>query len=409
VSQDIPFRIGSSVQPLVRSAFGPSGSTTTQIGNSEPCVDITALNALALRSLTALFDARENLFSRSLTLTKDGFYREKTSRRRTMIALLGLQRLADSGGPVPIDIAAVRDATLTDNNWVRSLGDLGLLTWLTAEIAPERLTSLFDEFDFGKALESYPDGRQAHNGGLALFLAGISHAQLAGDGSIPDLTDVAVDVYHLLLENQGESGIFGQSGFARSPQRVFCRRFGTFGDQIYAIYALSTFAKAFQVEEPLASALSCANSIRALQGEKGEWWFLYDKGACRVVNRYPVFSWHQDGTAPLGLLALGEATGQSFQEAIHKGLSWITGLNELGNDLRNLERGLIWDSICPKRPATNYWETALSLLNMSRRFRQVDLHIRQEARPDHFGWLLYAFGKQGLAMAPVAAHASARR
>jgi hypothetical protein len=379
------------------------------MGNSDPCVDIPALNALALRSLVALFDVRENLFSRSLTLTKDGFYREKTSRRRTMIALLGLQRLADSGGQLPIDIAAVRDATLIDNNWVSSLGDLGLLTWLTAEIAPERLSSLFDEFDFDKALESYPDGRQAHSGGLALFLAGMSHAQLAGDGSIPDLTDVAVDAYHLLLENQGESGIFGQAGFAGSPLRVFCRRFGTFGDQIYAIYALSTFAKAFQVEEPLASALSCANSIRALQGEKGEWWFLYDKGACRVVNRYPVFSCHQDGTAPLGLIALGEATGQSFLQAIHKGLSWITGLNELGNDLRNLERGLIWDSICPKSPTINYWETALSLLNMPRKFRQVELHIRQEARPDHFGWLLYAFGKAGLAKAPVAAQASAMR
>jgi hypothetical protein len=326
-----------------------------------------------------------------------------------MIALLGLQRLAESGGALPIDVAAVRDAILTDNNWVSGLGDLGLLTWLTAEIAPERLRNLFNEFDFDKALEGYPDGRQAHSGGLALFLAGMSHAQLAGNGSIPDLTDVAVDAYHLLLENQGENGIFGQAGFARSLQRVFCRRFGTFGDQIYAIYALSTFAKAFQVEEPLASALSCANSIRALQGEKGEWWFLYDRGACRVVNQYPVFSWHQDGTAPLGLLALGEATGQSFQEAIHKGLSWITGVNELGNDLRNLERGLIWDSICPRRPTTNYWEAALSLLNMPRRFRQVDLHIRQEARPDHFGWLLYAFGKQGLAKASVAAHAAVTR
>ena len=409
MSQEIPFRIGGSIQPLVRSAVGPSESTTTLMGNSGPCVDIPALNALALRSLVALFDVRENLFSRSLTLTKDGFYRERTSRRRTMIALLGLQRLAESGGALPIDVAAVRDAILTDNNWVSGLGDLGLLTWLTAEVVPERLRNLFNEFDFDKALEGYPDGRQAHSGALALFLAGMSHAQLAGNGSIPDITDVAVDAYHLLLENQGESGIFGQAGFARSLQRVFCRRFGTFGDQIYAIYALSTFAKAFQVEEPLASALSCANSIRALQGERGEWWFLYDKGACRVVNRYPVFSWHQDGTAPLGLLAVGEATGQCFQEAIQKGLSWITGLNELGDDLRNLERGLIWDSICPKRPTTTYWETALSLLNMPRRFRQVDLHIPQEARPDHFGWLLYAFGKQGLAKPLVAAHDSARR
>jgi hypothetical protein len=407
VAQEIPFRIGGPIQPLVRSVVGLSESTTVLIGNSGPCVDIPALNALALRSLVALFDARENLFSRSLVLTNDGLYREKTSRRRTMIALLGLQRLAESREPLPIDVAAVRDTLLADTKWVSGLRDLGLLTWLTAEIVPEKLGNLCKEFDFDKALESYPDGRQAHSSGLALFLAGISHARLAGVGSIPDLTDVAVDAYHLLLENQGENGIFGRAGFAHSLQRFFCRRFGTFDDQISAIYALSTFAKAFQIEEPLAPALSCANSIRSLQGEKGEWWFLYDKGACRVVNRYPVFSWHQDGTAPLGLLALGEATGQSFQEAIHKGLSWITGRNELANDLRNQERGLIWDSICPKRPTTNYWETALSLLNLPPRSRQVDLHIRQEARPDHFGWLLYAFGKHGLTEAPAAAQASA--
>jgi len=399
VPQESAFGIGGSIQPRVRSVVGPSGPKATLIGNSGPCIDIPALNALALRSLVSLFEVRENLFSRSLTLTKDGFYRAKTSRRRTMIALLGLQRLAESGRPLPFDVAAVRDVLLTDTNWVSGLGDLGLLTWLTAEIVPERLCDLFNEFDFDKALEAYPDGRQAHSGGLALFLAGMSHARLAGDGSIPDLTDVAVDAYHLLLENQGESGLFGQAGFARSLQRVFCRRFGTFGDQIYAIYALSTFAKAFQVEEPLASALGCANSIRALQGERGEWWFLYDKETCRVANRYPVFSRHQDGTAPMGLLALGEATGQSFHEAINKGLSWITGVNELGNDLRNLERGLIWDSIRPKRRTAQYWEAFLSLVNISPRFRQNELHIRQEVRPDHFGWLLYAFGKQGLAKA----------
>lgn len=409
MSQEIPSRIGGSIQPLVRSVVGPSGSTTTVTGNSEPSVDIPALNALALRSLVALFEVRENLFSRSLRLTKDDVYREKTSKRRTMIALLGLQRLVESGSPLPFDVAAVRDVLLTDTNWVSGLGDLGLLTWLTAEMVPERLRSLFNEFDFDKALEVYPDGRQAHSGGLALFLAGMSHARLAGDGSIPDLTDVAVDAYHLLLENQGESGLFGQAAFARSLQRVFCRRFGTFGDQIYAIYALSSFAKAFQVEEPLASALSCANSIRALQGERGEWWFLYDKETCRVANRYPVFSRHQDGTAPVGLLALEEATGQSFRKAICKGLSWTTGVNELGNDLRNLDRGLIWDSIRPKRRTAKYWEALLSLVNISPKFRQNDLHIRREVRPDHFGWLLYAFGKQGLAKASVDAQTTATR
>lgn len=376
------------------------------MASSGHLIDIPALNALAVQSLLSLFKAKENLFCRCVTITKDGFHQDKTSRRRTIIALLGLQRLSESGERQPFDLVSIQDVLLTDTSWVRGVGDLGLLTWFTAEFVPEKLHGLFNEFNFNKALETYPDGRQARTSGLAWYLAGISHARLAGVRAIPDLTDVAVGAYHLLVDNQGESGIFGQAAFPGLLQQAFWRRFGTFGDQIYAIYALSTFSRAFQVEEPLAPALSCANSIRGLQGERGEWWFLYDKRACRVANRYPVFSWHQDGTAPVGLLALGEATGQSFHESICKGLSWVTGANELGNDLRNLDRGLIWDSIWPRRRAANYWEAALSLLNISRTPREDHLRIRYEARPDHFGWLLYAFGRLGLPKA-VAAKAGA--
>ena len=98
----------------------------------------------------------------------------------------------------------------------------------------------------------------------------------------------------------------------------------------------------------------------------GQWWFLYDKYACRVVNRYPVFSFHQDGIAPAGLFALEEAIGQSFQKSISKGLSWISGANELAYDLRDSSRGLIWDSIRPRRDLAKYWEAALSFMGVTR-------------------------------------------
>src|SRR5208337_802376 len=373
--------------------------------NCRSRLDIPALNALALRSLVSLFEEKEKLFSRRVTLTEDGFHREGTSRKRTVIALLGLQRLAESGGTLPVDVASIRDVVLGDTSWVRSVGDLGLLTWFTAECAPERLGALLTEVDFGKALESYADGRQACTKGLAWFLAGIAHARLACPGSIPDLTDIAADTYHLLQDNQSEGAIFGHAGFSGFFQRTFCNRFGTFADQIYAIYALTAFAQAFQIEEPLESALGCANALRALQGEKGQWWFLYDKRACRVVNRYPVFSLQQDGTAPVGLLALEEATGQNFHEPIYKGLSWLAGANELGDDLRNQDRGLIWDSVAPKRRVTNYWEAALHFINISGGPQVKSLRIRYEARPDHFGWLLYAFGRFGLPKEGIAAGA----
>ena len=368
-------------------------------------LDIPALNALALRSLVSLFEEKEKLFSRRVTLTEDRFHREGTSRKRTVIALLGLQRLAESGAAPPVDVASIRDVVLKDTSWVRSVGDLGLLIWFTAKCAPERLGVLLKEWELGTALESYADGRQACTKGLAWFLAGIAHARLACPGTIPDLTDIAVDTYHLLQDNQSEGAIFGHAGFPGFFQRAFCNRFGTFADQIYAIYALTTFARAFQIEEPLGSALGCANSLRALQGEMGQWWYLYDKSACRVVNRYPVFSLHQDGIAPVSLLALGEATGQSFHEPIFKGLAWLAGGNELGDDLRNLDRGLIWDSIAPRSRMTNYWEAALHFMNISGGPQAESLRIRYEARPDHFGWLLYAFGRFGLPKVGIATDA----
>lgn len=370
-------------------------------------LDIPALNALALRSIVSLFEEKERLFSRRVTLTEGGFHREGTSRKRTVIALLGLQRLAESGGTPSVDVASIQDVVLGDTSWVRTLGDLGLLTWFTAECAPGRLEVLFSEWDLATALKRYVDGRQACTRGLAWFLAGIAHARLAYPGTLPDLTDIAVDTYHLLQDNQSECAIFGHVGLPGLFERPFCKRFGTFGDQIYAIYALTTFARAFQIEEPLESALGCANAVRALQGEMGQWWFLYDKHACRVMNRYPVFSFQQDGIAPAGLLALEEATGQSFHDPIYKGLSWLAGANELGYDLRNLDRGLIWDSIAQQRRTADYCEAALNFMNISYVPKAGSLRIQYEARPDHFGWLLYAFGKFGLPKAATTAAADA--
>ena len=401
MSQQYLAGMGGSVRRLVQAVAGPSGPAACQTASCGPTVDIPALNALALRSLGFLFDANESLFCRCATTVDVGFLRTKTSRRHTIIALLGLYRLAESGVAQPFDLASIRDAVLAETNWVRGVGDLGVLTWFTAEFVPDRLRNLLNEFDFDRALATCVDGHQARTRWLAWFLAGIAHARLASPPALPDLSDVALATYRLLQDSQGESGVFGHYTCPGFLRQAFGCRFGTFSDQIHSIYALTAFARAFQIEEPLASALCCANSMCALQGEMGQWWFLYDKQACRVVNRYPVCSLHQGGTAPVGLLALGEATGQSFHEPIYRGLSWMTGANELGKDLRSLERGLVGDSIQPKSRTANYWEAVLSFFGVSSKPQADALRVRYAARPDHFGWSLYAFGSRGLPKAGV--------
>jgi hypothetical protein len=375
--------------------------------NVEPQVDVRELNSLAIRSLASLFDEKEQLFSDRVTLVGDGLCSDAVSRKSTMVALLGLHRLADSGGAQPFDLASIREVVLRDTSWIRNAEDLGLLTWYAAVCAPDQLKKIFRKFDFETALTFYPDGRQARTTGLAWFLAGVAHARLARPEALPDLTDVAVDAYHMLKDNQSDNGLFGHAALQRFPRKTLYSRLGTFSDQIYSIYALSKFALAFQIEEPLGSALECANSVCALQGEMGQWWYRYDKRTGRVVNRYPVISLHQDGTAPASLLALGEATDQSFQKFIYKGLAWVAGANELGEDLRNLGRGLIWDRIESKRQISSYWEAALGSWNIFGGRRPESLNIRYEVRPDHFGWLLYAFGSLGLPNSAKVARARA--
>lgn len=367
--------------------------------------DIAALNSLAVRSLVSLFDEKEKLFSERGRLRRDGFHRDPASRKHTVVALLGLHRLAESGTTQPFDIAAICDVALRDRSWVKSAGDLGLLTWFTAVCQPDRLEMIFEEFDYDRALLAYQDGREGSTTGLAWFLTGIAHAQFSSPHACRSLTDVAVDAYRMLQHNQSQEGIFSHAGAAWFPRRYFYARFGTFTDQICAIYALSVFARAFQIEEPLGPALACANALCALQGELGQWWYLYHKRTGRVAARYPILSLHQYGMAPCALLALAETTGRSFDEAISRGLSWIAGANELGNDLRNVEPAIIWDSIKCRWKLAEYADALIGCFRRSRKMKVRSLKIQYEARPDHFGWLLYAFGRFGLqgTMVPAAA------
>ena len=357
---------------------------------------VPSLNALALRSLVRLFDEKEKLFFQRACLSGGEFRAQAISRKKSVVALLGLQNLARTGAALPLDISSIRGAIVTDPRCVESLGELGLLIWLAAEFEPERLERLFREFNLGEAIENYADGRQGRTESLAWFLSGVSRAWLAAPASVSDLMDVAVDAYHLLQDNQGSSGIIGHASSARFPFGVFHQRFGTFADQMHAIHALTMFARAFHIDEPLASALACANAIRALQGEMGQWWSLYDRATGRIVNHYPVYSQNQGGLAPLGFMSLREATGQDFSGAVDKGLSWIAGENELGADLRSGERGVIWDSIGPGKGTVNYWEAVANLMGGSRAHRTENLLIRYEVQPDHFGWMLYALGSAGL-------------
>ena len=92
-------------------------------------------------------------------------------------------------------------------------------------------------------------------------------------------------------------------------------------------------------------AMSTAKKMCELQGPLGEWCWQYDSFSGRVVSRYPVYSVHQHAMGPMMLFAAGEATGCDFSDAVHKGLAWISGNNELRRDFVEPSLGLVWRCI----------------------------------------------------------------
>lgn len=353
--------------------------------------DIDALKSEAVRGLISMFDGEKNLFCFRLTPEEQGLAKEGLSERYTIMTILGLGELERTGGRSPFDTRALYKAFVQDIRWIDGAGDLGLLIWLCAKLAPEQLEDLFRRVDLQTALDRYQDARQARTMELSWFLIGVAHAALASPVAAPTLEDLAVEAYQRLEANQTEHGFFGHMSTRKSVAGVLRGRVGSFADQIYPIYALSKFASAFSVEEPLCSALECGRAICSAQGELGQWWWLYDSWTGVVSSRYPVYSVHQHGMAPMGLLALETATGQSFRPQIYKGLRWIYGCNELNADMRDLSRGLVWRCIRPKNKQTKYWNTALSLIRHPKdNGSTVPLEILHEIRPYELGWLLYA-------------------
>jgi hypothetical protein len=149
------------------------------------------------------------------------------------------------------------------------------------------------------------------------------------------------------------------------------------------------------VADALRSALSCTHALCRLQGPMGQWWWHYNARRGSVVSRYPVYSVHQDGMAPMALLTATEASGVSFADSIERGLNWIYGANELSFDLRDEASSVIWRNIYIPRHE-RYFEEAANLLGFRRCVPSLErARVCFECHSYHLGWVLYAFAGRG--------------
>ena len=343
------------------------------------------LVALAVRGLPAMFDSRSQMFCHKLKKTDSGLVQEGISPRYTIMTLMGLHRLEQSGTRSPVDMQPILEGLLANTDWVQNIGDAGLMLWLAAQVAPDRLGELAGRLQIPTALTRFADVREGTTMNLAWFLTGVSYySQVSDEGK--KLSGIARETYNLLIANQGKFGYFSHQASRTSLKSALRGHIGSFADQVYPIYGMTQFFHAFGDESALRSARECALAICAAQGPLGQWWWHYDSRSGRVFEEYPVFSVHQHGMGPMTLFALGKASGTNFDSRIYKGLDWIDLRNELSVNMQDASAGVIWRCIRASR-----LERVHALLG-TRKGQEAGpegLSVLFECRPYELGWLLY--------------------
>ena len=113
---------------------------------------IRALNSLSVRGLTSMFDDRRQLFCNRLVRTERGLEREGLSQRYTLMTLMGLRRGEAFGLRNPFNSEGIFNGLVRDMKWLDNIGDLGLLLWACALIAPERFEEVYRKLNVAAAI-----------------------------------------------------------------------------------------------------------------------------------------------------------------------------------------------------------------------------------------------------------------
>lgn len=368
------------------SGSGPGPGAMPPLSKADLC-------RLAVNGLAPMIDPETGIYCCIYKRTSAGMVRELPSPRYTMMVLLGLHQYRQAGHELPIAMEATFEALLRDLKWIDNTGDLGLLLWTCAELAPHLLADIYARTGAHEALRRYADGQRGNTMEVAWYLTGLATCAIAGHGDLPGLRSAAIEARRVLAESCGPTGVYGHFSRTGSLSNSLRGRIGSFADQVYPTIALARAYRAWGEEEARAAALGTAQTMCRLQGPQGEWSWQYDSPSGRVVTRYPVYSVHQHAMGPMMLLEAAEVSGVDFTEAIDRGLAWISGANELGRSFVEPALSLVWRSI--------FLQRIDGLADCVLRFSGIrtgtasstKLQVCYECRPYELGWLLYAFGR----------------
>jgi hypothetical protein len=317
------------------------------------------------------------------------------SLRYTLMVELGALRAAAAGYGLPFDADELNAAVWREiDSPEMTPGDLGLLLWIDARRGGARGAELADRLEASLAANGGLPARLGME--LGWIVTGLAHHAAQSDGETGRrLLAQALD--QLLIDNRAPSGLFRHFGAAGRR-----RRFPNFATQIYSVLALAVVARYGLDDRAIPAARAAADRLLELQLADGGFPWLYDAERGTVVERYEIYSVHQDAMAPMALLELTEVTGDDrYRDAVRRGLRWIYGENELGADMVAREDGLVLRSTRRRRGPDRLWlaaKTAASLVGLPTEGSTARLtELNPTDRPYHFGWVLEAWcGREGV-------------
>lgn len=311
------------------------------------------------------------------------------SVRYSLMVLLGLQRADAAGHDVP-DLDALW-ATCLDRRAEFTAGDHGLALWAGQRRDGAASGDLLRGL---RALVPDDDALAPLVGMEIGWLAvGLARAVTSGvKGAERHLAQVRRE----LERRRSRSGLYRHHG-GRGPRQ----HLPNFATQIYTLLALATLAGSDLDADAREHAEALAAVLLRSQLPGGAWPWLFDSERGSVVERYEIYSVHQDAMAPMALIEMSDLTGdRQYLDAAVAGLAWSHGANELGVDLFDETTGFAHRSIRRRRP----WDRAALALNCAA-VRTVGravidgspVELNRTCRPYHLGWILEAWaGRESL-------------
>jgi hypothetical protein len=351
---------------------------------------VDRIRSMAVRSLARMYRPEERLFVFRLRQDGGTIVSEGLSRRYTAITLIGL---AEEETPTITevlgahDLHAVYGRLLEGIAQATNLGDVALTLWAGSAIghpgrrlAAERLRTLHPETKAHPTVE----------------LAWVLSALTEDDGAADDIRETTAR--RLLASFNRHTSVFPHV-IGGERQNSVASHVSCFADLVYPTQALSFYARRTGSSEARDTARACADYMCRMQGPDGQWWWHYDYRTGRVLERYPVYAVHQDSMAPMALFAAAEAAGQSYDEAIRRGLLWLESSPELGaGTLVDDRADLIWRKVARREPnkLSRYAQAFASRVSKNLRVPGLDVlfpprTVDYEDRPYHLGWVFTAF------------------